>query len=160
MARIAGCYAAWGVVLRSGGSPGADAAFEAGCGAGPREIYLPWAGFNDNRSPLALTDAQVARIQGHAAWAALRVALSREAPATDLDALPEELLRLYARDVCQVLGGDLASPSERVICWLPPPGELEGTRIAVYVARFAGVPVHDLARQVTYGRWRHVVASG
>lgn len=35
-------------ILRSGGAPGADTAFEYGAkfAGGQREIYLPWSGFN------------------------------------------------------------------------------------------------------------------
>lgn len=38
-----------GWVLRSGGAPGADSAFEAGCKEvqGRMSIFLPWKGFED-----------------------------------------------------------------------------------------------------------------
>lgn len=41
-----------GWILRSGGAPGADSAFEEGCNEvdGEKEIFLPWHGFNNNRS--------------------------------------------------------------------------------------------------------------
>lgn len=41
-------------LLRSGAADGADTAFEDGCDiySGPKEIYLPWKGFNGNGSEL------------------------------------------------------------------------------------------------------------
>ena len=40
--------------LRSGAANGADSAFEKGCDIsnGSKEIYLPWRGFNNSKSPL------------------------------------------------------------------------------------------------------------
>ena len=144
MRRIARHFAARGVVLRSGGSPGADIAFAEGCGDGPKEIYLPWPGFNGNTSPLVLDDAWYARIAASEAWAVLRKALGGESPPVELDALPRETRLRYARDVPQVLGRDLASPSDLILCWTPPAGPPEGTRIALYVARRYGVAIANL----------------
>lgn len=156
MTAIARYYAGQGAVLRSGGSPGADLAFESGCGAGPKEIYLPWARFNDNPSPLVITGGLLTRIIQLDAWQALHEALAAETPPVDLDTLPDEQLRLYARDVCQVLGADLATPSDRVICWTPPSGEPEGTRIALYIARHAGVPIDNLSDPTIFARWQQL----
>jgi hypothetical protein len=152
-------FAALGAVLRSGGSPGADAAFEEGCGDGPKEIYLPHPGFNGNSSPLALDAAWFARIAAHAAWRALREALARESPPVDLDALPLEARLRYARDVPQALGRDLTSPADLVICWTPPAGPPEGTRVALYVARQYGVPVANLNDGDERARWARLVSE-
>ncbi|MGZ3584574.1 MAG: hypothetical protein ACXVCX_20230 [Ktedonobacterales bacterium] len=157
MVAIARYYARQGIVLRSGGSPGADVAFELGCGEGRKEIYVPWAGFNGNASLLVMTDDLMGRVTGSRVWRALREALAAETPPADLDANPEEQRRLYARDVCQVLGADLITPSERVICWTPPSGEPEGTRIALYVARDAGIPIDNLSDPAVEERWRRLV---
>lgn len=146
-----------GIVLRSGGSPGADMAFESGCGKGPKEIYVPWAGFNGNPSLLVMTGDLLARVIDSDAWRALREALAAETPPVDLDALPDEQQRLYARDVCQVLGADLITPSELVMCWTPPSGEPEGTRIALYIADDAAIAIHNLADAGVYERWRRLL---
>lgn len=157
MAAIARHFAEQRIVLRSGGSLGADLAFESGCGEGPKEIYVPWAGFNGNPSLLAMTGNLLVRITGSDAWQVLRVALAAETPPVDLDALSDEQRRLAARDVCQVLGADLTSPSERIICWTPPSGEPEGTRFALYIARAAGIPIDNLSDAAVEKRWRQVV---
>lgn len=146
-----------GIVLRSGGSPGADMAFELGCGGGPKEIYVPWAGFNGNPSLLVMTGDLLARVTASDAWRALREALAAETPPVDLDALPDEQRRLYARDVCQVLGADLITPSELVMCWTPASSEREGTRIALYVAEEAGIAIDNLSDPVVFARWRRLL---
>ena len=53
-----------GWLLRSGGSPGADSAFEQGCdeGHGRKEIFLPWQGFNGSESHLYDTPAEALAI--------------------------------------------------------------------------------------------------
>lgn len=159
MVAIARHHARLGIVLRSGGSPGADVAFEVGCGDGPKEIFVPWTGFNGNPSRMVMTGDLLARVTGSPIWQALREALAAETPPGDLDALPDEQRRLYARDVCQVLGADLSTPSEWIICWTPPSGEREGTRIALYVARKAGIPVDNLSDQAVFERWRRMVSA-
>ncbi|MGZ3682129.1 MAG: hypothetical protein ACXVDI_26515, partial [Ktedonobacterales bacterium] len=82
-----------------------------------------------------------------------------ETPPVDLDAVREEQRRVYARDVCQVLGTDLISPSERVVCWTPPSGAPEGTRIALYVARDADIPIDNLSDPAVEERWRRIVQN-
>lgn len=53
MAQLADRLARRGYTLRSGGAHGADSAFESGVPEGfPKDIYLPWRGFNGNASPL------------------------------------------------------------------------------------------------------------
>jgi hypothetical protein len=154
-------YSARDVTLRSGGSPGADTAFEEGCSSGPKEIYLPWQGFNGRSSPLALTDEFLKRITAHEAWRVLRDALQHESPPIDLDALPqEEQLLSYARDVPEILGASLDAPSTRVVCWTPPSGEAEGTRIALYVAQHWRIPVDNLNDPTTVQYWRDAIAGG
>jgi hypothetical protein len=153
MTRVARWLSARGYTLRSGGSPGADAAFEAGCGAGAKEIYLPIAGFNGHPSSLVLTNELFRRITRHDIWQSLRAHLARESPPVALDALPALTRRLYARDVVQVLGPDLDSPAERVIFWRPsaPP---EGTRVTIAIAQRVGAATEDLADPEVAAAWR------
>lgn len=142
MQGTAGWLAARGFVLRSGGADGADMAFEIGAGDGPKEIYLPWRGFNGNRSPLFnLTNgAAAAEIAAtiHPAWPRLKPSVQG----------------LHTRNVYQVLGQDLADPAQFVVCWTPDGAQTEqersadtggtGTVIALAIRR--GVPVINLAR--------------
>jgi hypothetical protein len=94
-------------ILRSGGADGADKAFEQGYSElnGEKEIYLPWKNFNNNKSNLygvcdkALLQAE----KTHPKWGNLGI------PAR----------KLQARNVYQVLGWGLNSPSSFIICWTP-----------------------------------------
>ena len=108
MRSVAARLAAVGWRLRSGAAPGADAAF----GAGPDcEIYLPWLGFQDSRSELAiermpvLAQAEQVAAAHHPAWGRLR----------------RTVRLLMARNACQVLGADLQSPVAFILCWAPNP---------------------------------------
>jgi predicted Rossmann fold nucleotide-binding protein DprA/Smf involved in DNA uptake len=53
MVKLGHYLAGRGWVLRSGGAEGADTAFEKGCDQvhGRKEIFLPWKGYNNNKSP-------------------------------------------------------------------------------------------------------------
>lgn len=143
MREIAGLLAAAGWLLRSGAAPGADAAFESGAPATAREIFLPWLGFQNSTSTLAiermpvLSQAMDIASQYHRGWGRL--------------GRPVRLL--MARNVCQVLGPDLKDPSRFVLCWAPYPkcdhqGRVMdvggGTGLAVRLAYAHGIPVFHL----------------
>lgn len=135
--RLAAQYlAAKGLVLRSGGAAGADAAFEDGAALGKKEIYLPWPGFNLHRSPLTSPPSGAYDIaaQHHPAW-------------HRVGAGPAKLL---ARDVQQVLGACLDSPCAFVLCWTPDgatavtSAATGGTGMAIRVAASYKIPVYNL----------------
>ena len=139
MERIGRAMARHGWTLRSGAAEGADTAFEAGAehGRGPREIWLPWPGFNgrtaDGASTRVGTSNQANRDlarQSHPAWHVLGDAAEK----------------LMVRNVHQVLGHEPGSspPSDVVICWTPD-GEGEGgTGMAIRLAERHGIPIVDL----------------
>lgn len=131
-----------GCTCRSGGAEGADTAFETGLDrvAGKKEIYLPWRGFNHNKSSLfGVTDAALAIATGvHPRWTVLSDAAKK----------------MHGRNVYQVMGGNLSAPSEFLICWTPDGLETEkertrqsgGTATAVVLAQRKGIPVFNLGR--------------
>lgn len=139
MTRAAKRLAAMGYALRSGGAEGADLAFEAGAG-GKKEIYLPWKGFNGSASSFVAPtrDAIGVAAAVHPAW-------SRLSPAVQ---------KLQARNSHQILGEDLRTPCDFVICWTPDGAESEGERTsttggtgqAIALASRWGVPVFNFAR--------------
>jgi hypothetical protein len=98
-----------GWTLRSGHAEGADSAFEEGCDAahGAKEIFLPWAGFNGSTSAF------------HGAPAAAFEIAQRIHPAWD--GLTDYVRMCQARDIQQVLGPALDSPSLAVIAWTHGP---------------------------------------
>ena len=141
MRRMAFELANVGWVLRSGGAPGADTAFEDGVRnskgdgvwTGPgeaKEIWLPWLGFNGNTSPLTPhRDAYGMAEFYHPNWSACSKA------ARDM----------HARNCHQVLGADLKTKSAFVVCWTKDGLGGGGTGQAIRVARAHHIPVYDLA---------------
>ncbi len=126
------------VTLRSGAAPGADSAFENGCNFvhGPCEIYLPWEGFQDRseREPDCLVTGECVEARRiaseiHPAWGACSDAAKA----------------LHTRNVYQILGPYLETPSLFVITWTLGGKPVGGTRTAILLAQVRGVPVFNLA---------------
>lgn len=127
--------------LRSGGAKGADKAFEKGTTL--KDIILP----SDDLPPQAYELAKdffdpFARRELEITWHALR-------PFTK---------RIMARNVMQVLGRDLNSPSNFVICWTPDgcecaqerKKETGGTGQAIAVASTYQIPVYNLYNESSW----------
>lgn len=114
--------------LRSGAADGADTMFERH--AFRSEIYLPWQLFNRHASPLwpASLDASKIAAGLHAEWATMSTGKRK----------------LHARNVHQVLGQNLATPSEFVVCWTPRGQTVGGTATAIKLAERSGIPVINL----------------
>lgn len=117
--------AAQGYILRSGAAEGADSAFEAGAGDA-KEIWLPWRGFNNHSSRLLPSaEAFVLAEKYHPAWIRCSGAARK----------------LHARNCHQVLGADLRTPVEFVLCWTKDGKASGGTGQAIRIAQAFGIPV-------------------
>lgn len=123
-----------GYVLRSGGANGADSAFEKGCDAanGRKEIYLPWKGFNGNNSRLfgVTEEAEKAAAYYHPRYFQIT----------------ESAQKLIARNTYQVLGSDLQTPSDFVICYTESGNGGGGTGQALRIASHYSIKVCDFGR--------------
>lgn len=129
--------------LRSGAAPRADTAFSNGAMLWePRlvKLYLPWPGYNG---------VQVAQLE-RPAPAAYELA-KRFHPFWDN--LRDGARHLHARNSHIILGDDLRSPVEFVVCWTTD-GSLDGTGShcggtgqALRVAAAYEIPVFNLARE-------------
>ena len=138
MAKIATKLAHQSVILRSGGAVGADLAFEYACNRanGQKEIYLPGQ---------ATEEAMALAGRFHNAW----------------DHCSPYVKRLHGRNVFQVLGLDLNTPSKCVICWTPDGCHSHATRTrntggigtAISVASHFKVPVYNLAHLPHHTMW-------
>ena len=147
MTQIAEYLDGRGFTLRSGGARGADDAFERG--AGNREIYLPENTFNGRRADRGncidasrlpnWIDALALAERHHPNWAA--VMRSRNAPS------------LMGRNAYQILGADLKTPVNFVVCWaentqFDGQGQIcdvdGGTGLAVRLAYAHQIPVYNL----------------
>ena len=58
--------------------------------------------------------------------------------------------KLHARNVCQVLGRDLKTPSRCVLCWTRSASGSGGTGQAIRVANAYKIPVFDFAKPYAY----------
>lgn len=127
---------------RSGGADGADTAIEEGIDRvnGRKQIFLPWRGFNGNKSSFfgVTDDALEIAATAHPAWASLTRAAKT----------------MHGRNVFQVLGENLSAPSRFVLCWTADGLEHEkdrtrrsgGTATAIVLALRHNVPVFNLGR--------------
>lgn len=137
MQLIAKQRAAEGWTLRSGNAAGADTAFATGCSLvqGEMEIYLPWEGFNNRTSKNSgyiaigqlpnVSQAMEIAAQFHPNWGAC----SRAAK------------KLHTRNVYQIAGWDLNTPTDEVICWSKGSG---GTEQALRIAYYLDIPIRNL----------------
>ena len=130
---VAKRFAQQGFILRSGGAVGADIAFERGCDEvnGEKEIFLPWAGLNDSDSKLILCNEEAFSIaeQFHARW----------------HSLSPKAKKLQARNTHQVLGWDLKTPTDFIICWTKykDGNPIGGTVQAIRIAEAHHIPIFN-----------------
>ena len=128
-------------ILRSGAADGADTAFEVGCDRsnGPKEIYLPWKGYNNHSSTLYHVPNGV-------------MAYAATVYGDNWKYLNKPIKLLMARDVQQVIGQDFDSTSEFILCWTPDgcasrdcrTKKTGGTGQAIAVASDLGIPIFNL----------------
>ncbi|MEG3641631.1 hypothetical protein [Magnetococcus sp. PR-3] len=158
MTRIAERLGYRGHTLPSGGASGADNAFEQGAiqSSGKMEIFLPYPGFegrNPDQRRYFLID------KGNEIFM----------PALDLafhyhplgERMPLNVTPYMVRNCFQVLGVDLKSPVDRVICWTrdgaisaeetsPYTG---GTGQAIRIAHDQGITISNLQRPDHLEKW-------
>lgn len=132
-------------ILRSGGADGADTAFETGCdkGKGKKEIFLPWAGFNKNRSPFNTVSAKAIKMakEVHPAW----------------EKVTEWAQKLHGRNVYQVLGYQLKEPSNFLICWTQGGKRVGGTSTAISIAEKNGITIYNFGNKLDQKRFNDEV---
>lgn len=134
-------------ILRSGGANGADQAFERGVTLPhSKEIYLPWTGFNSH-----LHDEDNGYLVGPNlfAWEAAKEMALEVHPNPKALQRSNAVWSLMARNIFQILGRDLHTPSQFVICWTPNGSGSGGTGQAIRLARQCGIPVRDLGNHDT-----------
>jgi hypothetical protein len=125
MTQIASWLAQRDMILRSGGAQGADLAFEKGCDlvGGSKQIFLPVTGVPREAFDIA------SKI--HPNW----------------NACDNYARMCHARNVQQVLGDDLHSPSQFVICWTQDGKATGGTRTAIMLAVKNNIRLYNIGRQ-------------
>lgn len=136
MTKISERLEARGYTLYSGGAAGADEAFANGCTK--KSLFLPWAKFRGVESPYDCPSSEAFRVAAvvHPYWESCKNAAQS----------------LLARNTHQILGPDLRSPVDFVVCWTPDGCETEaqrspktgGTGQAIALASRWGIPVYNL----------------
>lgn len=131
MSKIGTYLAKKGFVLRSGGADGCDKAFENGCDLvnGRKEIYIPWSGFNGNNSNLVVSDIKAFEIAEiyHPYW----------------NNLKQGAKKLMARNSHQLLGKDLSTPSEFIVCYTKGGKFIGGTAQVLRIAKDKYIPIFN-----------------
>lgn len=137
MSKIAVKLEELGYALRSGGAPGADTYFAEK--VKNKEIFIPWQSFGEGIVPKETDFAHDLLKEIHPAY----------------DKLSQGALKLHLRNVNQVLGEDLNTPSQFLICWAKidkqgiPTG---GTRTAWKIAEKYNIPCFNLFIEEDYNR--------
>ncbi|MCF8001189.1 MAG: hypothetical protein K9K76_04980 [Halanaerobiales bacterium] len=146
MEHLALCLGKNNYILRSGGSPGADTAFETGAKKAEAnyEIFLPWNKFRDRMGKNYIDVSTLDTFDK-----AKKIAKQNHPYFNELS---PDSKKLIIRDTYQVLGKDLNTPSEFVVCWTPDgcitdrdrSKETGGTGQAISIASKRGIPIFNL----------------
>lgn len=134
MQHIAARLEANGYRLNSGGAEGADQAFAKGCTN--KVVYIPWLGFNDSIDGVVACGYEALELASkyHPAWGKLS----------------QGAKKLMARNMHQILGDDLKTQVDFVLCWTPDGAETKtgcgtgGTGQAIRLAIANNIPVFNL----------------
>lgn len=130
MFKIGKSFASKGLLLRSGGAEGADIAFEKGCdmAKGQKEIFYPTNNKGVIVSEDVMQEAIILAGQVHPAW----------------HRCSDYVQRLHARNCMQILGKDLKTPADFVVCWTKDGGPTGGTGQAIRLAMSKQIPIYNL----------------
>ena len=120
-----------GVILRSGGADGADAAFAQNVRL--REIFLPWNGYNN-------------------LWAGGDIKIGASENAIELagnfhpawNRCSHGAKKLHGRNMNILLGADLDTPVDLIVCWTKDGKASGGTGQAMRAAEHFGIPIFNL----------------
>ncbi|PCJ96714.1 MAG: hypothetical protein COA52_00470 [Hyphomicrobiales bacterium] len=130
--RISKTFYKNGWLLRSGGAIGCDGAFESQF-ISNKEIFLPWDNFNgrniDNKEYFLYTNETTKIIKDiHPKW----------------NQLGYRAKCFHKRNVHQVLGLDLKTPSNILVCYTKGGQIKGGTATAIKLAKKHNIPVYNL----------------
>lgn len=144
MTKVGIVLAKKGYILRSGKAQGADAAFQVGAQqvkGSQCEIYIPWRGF---KGDVRLVDN----------WDILPKGMQEGGDAFEImktihpywSKCTASVVKLHCRNVYQVLGNDLQTPSKFVLYWAKVVrGEVSGgTATAVNLANLYDIPTINM----------------
>jgi len=123
-----------GYTLRSGAADGADKFFEDK--ADKTEIFLPWEGYNGHTSQLFNDTKEGWQLaeKYHPNW----------------NALSDGAKKMMVRNGYQVLGFDLNTPVDFIVCWTRDGKASGGTGQALRIAKDKGITIFNLYYENAY----------
>ena len=152
MAILAGRLGKAGWTLRSGRAKGADSAFEAGARAvrGKCEIFLP-----EDLRPLSMRDNEPpkARYMDEVDGSCLGAKLIARLLHPNGKNLKPDHLELHARNTYQIIGQDMNTPADLVICYTVGGRGEGGTGQALRLAKMCNIPILDFGVYDTPDGW-------
>lgn len=153
--RVGKYLAEQGVVLRSGRAGGADESFEIGCdlGYGKKEIFVPWNDFMGPQFKKHLSSLNKEDFNRAKKCFVLKSYNENPAPYKIAEKyhpqwsiLKQGAQKLQARNSHQVLGLDLETPSNFIICWTKDGLGQGGTGQALRIAKDYNIPIFDCGK--------------
>lgn len=124
-----------GAWLRTGGAIGADQAFQLGA-CDQSILYLPWPSYEEKQrhpdsKPVCNipSEAFTMASEYHPAW----------------DRCRQGVRKMHARNMQIILGKNLDTPVNFVICWTPGGGLVGGTAMGIRCAQDHEIDVYNLA---------------
>lgn len=141
MTTIAKRLASLGYTCNSGGADGADTAFENG--AISRQIFLPWDGFNKRNID------KLTKLHGEGSYVVppFNPDLVRKYHPKP-NSLSDAGWKFMSRNSYQVLGKDLNTPVEFVLCWTKDGNASGGTGQAIRIAKDKNIPIFNLKTDI------------
>ena len=133
--------------VRSGHADGADYAFEKGA-LKHCIVYLPWGTFNREKQVLGVARTQPLRDE------VLKIVYKHEKYAQKLS---DPIKLIKSRNVYQVLGEDLKTPSDVVVCWTDEGAICGGTGLAIKIAMDYGIPVVNVGDYDTKRNFNNIM---
>lgn len=125
--------------VRSGHADGADYAFEQGA-LDHCIVYMPWMTFNKDKPILGKPRSQELKDE------VLKIVYKHEPYA---EKLSNGVKLIKSRNVYQVLGENLQTPSDVVVCWTEEGQIVGGTGLAIKIAMANDIPVLNVGDDET-----------
>lgn len=147
MTHIASVLDGLGWTLRSGGAKRADQAFADGASAFQYEEYIPWYNFSPPRigvEPILLDQNTTVYDLAQMYWDSRPEGVD-EGRYCDWASLRDTTKLFMMRNVHQIFGKDLHTPSKAVICWTENGAMKGGTSFAMWIAMQHQIPIFNLA---------------
>lgn len=149
MQEIAVFFGEHGLTLRTGHAAGADQAFEKGADGMKGEIYLPWLAYESTiKIPKSFTKLSKPTLE----------ALSS---VKDYHPGYKYLKRgaklLQARNSHIILGKDLKTPVNFMLCWTLRGSGTGGTGQAIRICSYHGIPFWDFGKKDDYDEFMEMI---